>query len=709
MDSAKGETVVLAFDTGRGRLVELHVIVLAEDMEADKRRSVLDRIDQAKLLRGLSFMKILDIGEEEGAVYYTTNLNNGEPVNDYMARRGALPAAAALCLMQQYLDDLVSASRFGTLVSRMHVDTPLVSTQEDQFLQLRIVDFGFAEPADQQSLSVRWRLATECCRLLFLLLTGEEHVGQNPERFPILSNLAFNLRTALIDPENAPSSLERLREDVREAYATHVTNLQLRSSRRHLILNDSLQPESRISKALLDGDPAAGFLADRFRLVHADSVRCTPFSLPAIQVNNGQAVTLHLLPPAHIVSKELYEVTPPQTWRCNNDNLPNILGPLSHWETPEWTFITEKREPGFSLNRLLAERSVLNPSEVAILLQQVRAGLDQARDCGAIRVDLHPANIVLNVGREGATLAREHERLMQKRIDVWPPFTLKIRIHATMRALQEPKLVESSVDAREPSDSVTEKEFRSRSFAALAVFLLTGERYAATTEFGEAVPDSLCNYLRDVMEAGENTPPPAEFLAEFKTRMAPSPGVEYQAGGTPEVMAGIPAVGNDEGATTSEARHYSRPNPTTTLQPSKKNLRTPLGINPLPAHRELPRGLAGMLLWAVGAMLLLGLAYHVVRDTNKAEASTIVQSTSEEKTTAVPVPASSPPTTPPEEVVLRALPSQEPGQENVTGAAAEPHPQGTEIIKKAIVPIMTPEKVPSTSAQAAVPRIGKDS
>lgn len=651
-------------------------------------------------------MKILDVGEENGTIYYTTNLNNGEPVEDYIARRGPLPVATALCLMQQYLDDLVPASRLAGLISRMHVVTPLVTTHEDQFLQLRIVDFGFAEPVAQEAVSIRWRLATECCRLLFLLLTGEKRTGQNPDRFPILSNLAFNLRTALIDPENAPSSLERLREDVREAYGTHVTNLQLRSSRRHLIVSDALQPESRTSKALLDGDFVADLLADRFRLIQTDPVRRSPFSLAATQINNGQPVTLHLLPPARIVSKDLYEAVPPQMWRCDSGNHPNILASLSHWETPDWTFITEKREPGFSLNRLLAERSTLNPTEVAILLHQVQAGLDQARDCGATQVDLHPVNLFLNVGREGATLAREHERLMQKRLDVWPPFTLKIRTHATMRSLLEPKLVGPSSGACERSSSANEKEFRSRSFAALAVFLLTGERYATGTQFGEAVPDALCSYLRDVMEA-EHTPPPAEFLAGFEARMTASTNVGQHPHGLPEAEAGFPAAVSDD-STATEARHVIKPHPTAPLHLSKKTARVPLGINTLPSQKELPRGFAGMLLWAVGAVMLMGLAYYTIFDARRTGADPLVQNTSEETPPEIPT-APIPPPEPPKEVVLKALPAMPPRQEDVMGVLAQPHPQSAEVIKKAIVPIITPGQIPATSAQAAVPRIGKDS
>jgi len=44
------------------------------------------------------------------------------------------------------------------------------------------------------------------------------------------TNLRTNLRAALADPDQASPALERLRDDVREAYAAMVSSLQVRNS-----------------------------------------------------------------------------------------------------------------------------------------------------------------------------------------------------------------------------------------------------------------------------------------------------------------------------------------------------------------------------------------------------------------------------------------------------------------------------------------------
>jgi hypothetical protein len=59
------------------------------------------------------------------------------------------------------------------------------------------------------------------------------------------------------------------------------------------------------------------------------------------------------------VENHAYEAVPLQMWRFNPERHPNILRSLSLWESPEWTFLTEEREPGFTLSRLMAERITL--------------------------------------------------------------------------------------------------------------------------------------------------------------------------------------------------------------------------------------------------------------------------------------------------------------------------------------------------------------
>ena len=132
---AWNEDVYLAFDGELGRLVELHVLKPGGALN-----SASDLVALAAELRGRSFMTVLVAGEEEGVPYYATNLSDGEMVEAYVARRGLLPSVTALCLMQSYLKDLADARKAQGLLTRMQLANPLVTTVDDVFLTLRVVE-----------------------------------------------------------------------------------------------------------------------------------------------------------------------------------------------------------------------------------------------------------------------------------------------------------------------------------------------------------------------------------------------------------------------------------------------------------------------------------------------------------------------------------------------------------------------------------------
>ena len=520
------EQVLLVFDTQIKRLVELHLLNCGQPMEAQARKTAIERATSAAGICGHSFMRILEVGEDEELVYYTSNLNEGEFALDYVTRRGALPPATAFAMLLQLLDDVLLLGDRQRLVPHLMLDRAMVATVEDTFLQLRLFDYGLGNPELPGNDGSRH--AGQVCQLIFLLLTGQAYSGDNPDRYPALTalpmSLRTSLRTALADPVNAPVSIEKLRDDVREAYTSLVSSIHARNARKQLVVTAALQPRSQLQDLLLEGVPVERVLGSRFTVEDEESVRRYPFSIPCLNSKNDQPITVHLLPPSRIVEKTLYDAVPLQSWRFNPDKHPNILRSLSLWESPEWSFLTEEREPGFSLSRLLTERLALNPAEVLIVLRQVQAGIEQALDCGVQRLDLHPSNLFLRVGKNGPTLAREHERLMQKRLDAWPPFHVKLRAHVTMRHLYEPPLAEPPEAGCFENEHLADKEDRARGFVALAAFLLTGQRQVGGSPvFSEAVPETLAAFMREVLEAtraGGLTPAPADFVARFEASMS---------------------------------------------------------------------------------------------------------------------------------------------------------------------------------------------
>ncbi|MFN0080257.1 MAG: hypothetical protein ACKVY0_27640 [Prosthecobacter sp.] len=617
---SKDEVVFLAFDNRIRRLVELHVLRGGNTLDAAMKRSAFDRARQASEIRGHSFMRILEVGEDQGLVYYTSNLNDGEFVEDYIKRRGAVVPATALAMVYQLLDELLQLQGYQRLVSRMHLDRVLVTTLEDTFLQLRVFDYGLSQMDAGTEAQSSARLVVEASRLIFLLLTGQTYGGENPDRFPALTQLPMSLRitvrSALADPANAPTSIEKLRDDVREAFSALVSSIQARNLRKQLVVNASLLPQSQLQELLLENVPVENILGTRFRVEDAEHTRRYPFSIPAINAKAEQPVTVHLLPPSRIVEKSRYEAVPLQMWRFNPERHPNILRSLSLWESPDWTFLTEEREPGFALSRLMAERITLNPAEVAVLMRQVRAGLDQAVECGVQRVDLHPSNILLRVGKNGPLLARELERLMQKRLDAWPMFVVKLRPHMTMRSLYEPLLVDMDMTDNQ-EEHLQDRDFRHRSFVTLAAYLLTGERQSGgVPHFPESIPEAASAYVRECVEltrrAGK-TPAPAEFIDKFESLLsAPTVDLATRLRGNAvvakEEMESVGSVsdfeddwsGSDAGNGDLEGAGIS---------PIKRSIKTH-DFNPLlNQKRSLPWGAlaaAALVILGIGAWMFMG-------------------------------------------------------------------------------------------------------
>lgn len=526
------EVTFLAFDQRIQRLVELHVLRGGGALTAEAKKSAFERAKQASEIRGPTFLRILEVGEDDGLVYYVSNLNDGEFGEDYVGRRGALMPAAVLSLVYQLLDDLLRAKRYDRLVARMRLDRVLVSTLEDTFLHLKVFDYGLSAQEQRRSAEDGDRdLVVQVSRLLFLLMTGQAYVGQSPESFSVLTSLPMSLRitirTSLTDRGNAPNSIEKVRDDVREAFGALVSSIQARNTRKQLVVTPEVQPRSQLQDLLLENVPIETVLGRGFQVDAEANARRYPFSFPAMNLKTEQQIMVHLLPPSRIINKELYEAVPLQMWRFSPERHPNILRSLSVWESPDWTFLTEEREAGFTLSRLMAERVNLNPQEIIVLLKQVSAGLDQAVECGVPRVDLHPSNILLQVGKPGPTLQREHERLMQKRLDAWPPFFVKLRPHLTMRSLYEPLLVDRPVQASN-EEHLAERDFRHRAFVALTAYLMTGDRQMGEElQFSETVPVPVADYVRSCLTLAKSsgkTPSPKEFLKRFEEMMSAPEG-----------------------------------------------------------------------------------------------------------------------------------------------------------------------------------------
>ena len=617
------EFVFLAFDVAIKRLVELHVIKGGEKLSLSAKRSVMDRASLSKAMARPSFVRLMEVGEDDEVPFYSSSLNDGEFLEDYILRRGALPPQTAFNLILQVLNDVLALKAEPRLLCGLSIRNPQVTLLEDTFLQLRVVDIGLSALEDNApSLEDRFkRLVVEACEVIFLMLTGKPYGGDDCDRFPVLTGLPSGLRavlrSSLMNADNAPSSVERIRDDVKETLSALTRDVGSRTARKHLVASDSLLPKSTLREVLLHDLPLAQLLKGRLVIEGDEEQRRYPFTLQALDAKTEAPVTVHLLPPKRIVQSEHYDAVPLQMWRFNADKHPNILRSLSVWESPDLTFLTEERTPGLPLSRLIAERVYLNPPEVLIIMRQVKRGIEQALECGVEKLDVHPSNIFLRLG--GAPQAREMEKLLQKRLDAWPKFHVMLRPHMTMRSLYESMLVDRIVDETGRDEFFDAKDFRNRSYVSLAAYLLSGEKQKpGSLQLPDSVPTQLANYVGACLDGSRHpgrTPTLQDFLTQIET-LTSVPEVEPEGGGfalpvsrgasrpvvetasAPVPMESVGAVSDfDEDEPASYTPQTPRPKGTSTSL---------LDVPSVRERKPAPKGRMGMIIWGgVFAILII--------------------------------------------------------------------------------------------------------
>ncbi len=501
--------------------------VRPEIVDEDLQLRTCGLLREAAGVRSNSFMTILEVGMDDGMAYYVTNLNDGEFVQDYVQRRGAVPTVTSLALVHQLLQDLGKAEDQLQLHSSMSLGRVLVSSVEEEYLQLRLFDYGLTQPRSDSSGQDSSRLVNEACRLLFLLLTGQAYLGGNPDDFGVIAELPASLRFVIKSvltsrPANLSISIKNLRDEVREAMCSYVTLVQARNPKMLLVAEPSTLPISHLHTLLLGEIPLKTLFGPSFRIQNPELSGSHPFTISAVNVSAERPVTLHLLPPERIVHQSDSMALPQQVWRLDPVKQTNLLHMMGLWKGPDWAFLSEVHEPGMSLSALMAKRGALNPGEVLTLLRQIHAGLEQALETGVHLVDLDPANIQLCVGYDGPVLPRDLERLHQKRLEAWPKFMVKLRLHKTMRSLCKPRLIDLSpldCNSNEATAGITAREERHRSFICLAAYLLTGKgQMREIAEFPTSMPEMAAGYMIECLQqvlGGNTVPNPPDFTERF--------------------------------------------------------------------------------------------------------------------------------------------------------------------------------------------------
>lgn len=505
----EGEFVCLASDPDSSQLVELHI-------PKSRPKSIEDfakRLDLARKLAGeTAFVSILDTLKHEDEIAYTTHVNRGEPLASYVERNGTLGPAIGLGLVVEFLEKfLATRPRFESLLATANFSNLLIFRAEDASVGLRMIDFGLSAGRETE-----FSLGGELRGLLALCLTG---VRPGQTAFaevlegPLLANLPSNA-AALISGSRRFTELETeqllaaLREDLHS-----VTSLSDRNRRDHLKICRQTSPRAAIETALtpnpaLPDELSARFIAD-WRGVGFD----TAFAVSAMDSTNGGRVRVQILPPERV-----HPGSPSPTPQ-SADAL-QLLRVLEAWEGDEATWVAEEGWPGFPLSLVLATKGRLTATETLIALRQVALGIEQAQRHSVEIPDLRPANLV--VCFPATTNQSDLRKNLERRLDCWPSFVIKIRTQATTLSLLEPPhQIERALVNASVNDS--ENERLKRRFLALAIELLTGGTGELPTE---SLPPALMDLFVECgrkMQSGERLPEPEDVLENFADALPEAP------------------------------------------------------------------------------------------------------------------------------------------------------------------------------------------
>lgn len=141
-----------AFDTNLRTNVALKVINSTYLNSEVARQRFLREARAAAAIRHPNVAAVFHLGNEDDAYFYAMEFIDGETVEAYMQREGAVPTLMALEIAAQVAKALAAAEKQG-LVHRDIKPSNLMLVREDgddDFI-VKVIDFGLAKAADKES------------------------------------------------------------------------------------------------------------------------------------------------------------------------------------------------------------------------------------------------------------------------------------------------------------------------------------------------------------------------------------------------------------------------------------------------------------------------------------------------------------------------------------------------------------------------------
>ncbi len=605
-----------AFDTNLRCFVALKVINSAYLNSDIARQRFLREARAAAALRHPNVATVFHLGSEEDNYFYAMEFIDGDTVEGFMKREGAIPRAMALEIAAQVAKALGAAEKQG-LVHRDIKPSNLMFVREDggEFT-VKVIDFGLAkssstgedtasltgggflgtphfaspEQLEERELDVRSDIYSLGVTLWYMLagktpFSGSlaqvmsQHLHREPP-FETLEGqppavLALLRRMMAKDAKDRPQTPAELRREI-EACAVQV---------RALAAAAPAAVSDEVFETAVAPDPVAGsavelapgaVLATRFRLIGETTASDHGRVFRAERLEDAAAVALLILNPGLLTTSEAFTRLEREVECLQKLRHPAFQSILSLEHGNHHTFLVLEWLEGPSLLDVLRTRRALPPAEVSAILAPLADAFDELAAAGLSCPDIGAHAIVL----PGADPARP--------VEAWkdcPPKFLPLTASGVGSGSPDATLVASSFALMKASGAFAADPSTAYVFAvaALAYEALGGVRVGSS---GGYVPipglsESGNAALRRALNPSQGFPSARTFLNE----LASEPGLPKAPAFPPPSPPVLPAA---------PAR---APSPVPPSLPAVKNRRSPvLAIS----FAAVVLALAGIAVIAVG-------------------------------------------------------------------------------------------------------------
>lgn len=448
-----------AYDTNLRTVVALKVINATYLNSDVARQRFLREARAAAAIRHPNVAAVFHLGQMGGeggdgspadAYFYAMEFIDGETVESFMQRHGAIPTLFALEIASQVSRALAAAEKQGLVHRDIKPSNLMLVRQDgDDEYTTKVIDFGLAKAADSESshetatltmggflgtphfaspeqleervLDTRSDIYSLGVTLYYMLagrtpFTGSlaQVMSQHLHREPPLELLSDQPREVIAllermlakDPADRPQSPTDLRREIESCIAA------ISASHTGASGGATAQPENAETVADIPRepsavDPAPGvILAGRLKLLEEFGPGEFGKTFRAQDMENGETIAVLILDPGLLPTSEAFTRLENEVNAIQGIKHPTVIRVLSLERAHHFSFVTREWVEGPTLLDSLRKNGSLPIAEALDMLSALAEGLEAVRHTGMPCPALNPHWITITTGAQGRLIPK---------------------------------------------------------------------------------------------------------------------------------------------------------------------------------------------------------------------------------------------------------------------------------------------------------------